>query len=230
MGTRVPPGRLLFALRQSQPPRRGPPVRTSACGSRRRRSTSLQANNPQETNQPVFAFLSFYAVHSPIQTTQAQWRKYRDKAVAHGLADKGYQMGHFLPIRQVQDNPVYAGLLGTMDEAIGMVLTTLEELGLDDNTIVVFTSDNGGGGLGRTRSLPPTYRCVVARGYQFEGGIREPYFIKGTGPHRRGQVQRRSGDRHRLLSNPARLDGQRLASRRSPGRGEPAARAAGPSH
>lgn len=40
----------------------------------------LRSNNPQETQQPVFAFLSFYAVHSPIQTTQAQWRKYRDKA------------------------------------------------------------------------------------------------------------------------------------------------------
>ncbi len=140
----------------------------------------LTANNPQETKQPVFAFLSFYAVHSPIQTTQAQWRKYRDKAVAGGLAESGYQMGHFLPIRQVQDNPVYAGLLNTMDEAVGLVLTTLEELGLDDNTIVIFTSDNGGVASGdafSTSNLP----LRGGKGYQFEGGIREPYFIKVPG-------------------------------------------------
>ncbi len=140
----------------------------------------LQSNNPRETQQPVFAFLSFYAVHSPIQTTQAQWRKYRDKAVARGLTGRGYRMGHFLPIRQVQDNPVYAGLLNTMDEAIGMVLTTLKELGLDDNTIVIFTSDNGGVASGdafSTANLP----LRGGKGYQFEGGIREPFFIKVPG-------------------------------------------------
>jgi arylsulfatase A-like enzyme len=140
----------------------------------------LRTNNPQETQQPVFAFLSFYAVHSPIQTTQAQWRKYRDKAVAQGLAEQGYQMGHFLPIRQVQDNPVYAGLLNTMDEAIGTVLTTLHELGMDDNTVVVFTSDNGGVASGdafSTANLP----LRGGKGYQFEGGIREPFFIRVPG-------------------------------------------------
>ncbi len=138
------------------------------------------ANDPQKTGQPVFAFLSFYAVHSPIQTTQSQWRKYRDKAVARGVADHGYEMGHFLPVRQVQDNPVYAGLLNTMDEAVGKVLTTLEELGLADNTIVVFTSDNGGVASGdafSTSNLP----LRGGKGYQFEGGIREPYFIKVPG-------------------------------------------------
>ena len=140
----------------------------------------LRTNNPTETGQPVFAFLSFYAVHSPIQTTQALWRKYRDKAVAQGVAESGYEMGHFLPIRQVQDNPVYAGLLATMDEAIGRVLTTLQELGLDENTIVVFTSDNGGVASGdafSTSNLP----LRGGKGYQFEGGIREPFFIKVPG-------------------------------------------------
>ena len=127
-----------------------------------------------------FAFLSFYAVHGPIQCTQEKWQKYRDKAEALGIAETGFKMGHFLPIRQVQDNPVYAGLVEQMDDAVGMVLKALDELGLAENTIVVFTSDNGGVAAGdafATSNLP----LRAGKGYQFEGGIREPYFIKVPG-------------------------------------------------
>ncbi len=127
-----------------------------------------------------FAFLSFYAVHGPIQTTQEKWAKYRQKAEDMGIAESGFEMGHFLPIRQVQDNPVYAGLVESMDDAVGYVLNSLEELGLAENTIVIFTSDNGGVAAGdafATSNLP----LRAGKGYQFEGGIREPYFIKVPG-------------------------------------------------
>ncbi|MGK6352006.1 sulfatase [Parapedobacter sp. DT-150] len=140
----------------------------------------LKENNPEQTGQPVFAYLSFYAVHSPIQTTQEKWKKYRNKAANRGIAPKGYEMGHFLPIRQVQDNPIYAGLVESMDEAVGVVLDALDELGLAGNTIVVFTSDNGGVSAGdafSTSNLP----LRGGKGYQFEGGLREPYFIKAPG-------------------------------------------------
>ena len=136
------------------------------------------ANFIKEHKDSTFmAFLSFYAVHSPIQTTEELWNKYRDKAESQGLADSGYVMERRLPIRQVQDNPIYAGLVESMDAAIGHVLNQLEELGLDDNTIVVFTSDNGGVSSGdnfSTSNLP----LRGGKGYQWEGGIREPYFIK----------------------------------------------------
>ena len=137
----------------------------------------ISNNHPDTTGKPFFAFLSFYAVHSPIQTTESKWRKYRNKAAEQGIADKGYKMGHFLPIRQVQDNPIYAGLVESMDDAIGKVLNGLDELGLDDNTIVVFTSDNGGVAAGdafSTSNLP----LRAGKGYQYEGGIREPYLLK----------------------------------------------------
>lgn len=123
------------------------------------------------------AFLSFYAVHSPVQTTQEKWEKYRQKAVDRGVVETGFKMGHFLPIRQVQDNPVYAGLVETMDDAVGVVLNALEELGLSENTVVVFTSDNGGVASGdayATSNKP----LRAGKGYQYEGGIRVPYFIK----------------------------------------------------
>ncbi|NJB82726.1 sulfatase [Wenyingzhuangia aestuarii] len=128
-------------------------------------------------DEKFFAYLSFYAVHGPIQTTEDKWKKYQEKALKNGVADKGYEMGHFLPIRQTQDNPVYAGLVESMDDAVGVVLESLKELGLDKNTIVVFTSDNGGVSAGdsfSTSNLP----LRGGKGYQFEGGIKEPYFIK----------------------------------------------------
>jgi len=147
----------------------------------------LKANNPAETGQPVFAYLSFYAVHGPIQTTQDKWVKYRDKAEQIGIADTGFQMGHFLPIRQVQDNPVYAGLVEQMDDAVGLVLQSLDELGLADNTIVIFTSDNGGVSAGDSFSTS-NFPLRGGKGYQFEGGIREPYFIKVPGLTKAGDT------------------------------------------
>jgi arylsulfatase A-like enzyme len=131
----------------------------------------------QEKDRPFFAYLSFYAVHGPLQTTENKWKKYRDKAEKNGLAKSGYVMEKDLPIRQVQDNPVYAGLVESMDDAVGEVLNTLKRLNLEDNTIVIFTSDNGGVASGdafSTANLP----LRGGKGYQWEGGIREPYFIK----------------------------------------------------
>jgi arylsulfatase A-like enzyme len=116
-----------------------------------------------------------------------KWAKYRDKAAELGIADSGFYMGKYLPIRQVQDNPVYAGLVEQMDDAIGVVLSALDDLGLEENTIVIFTSDNGGVAAGdafATSNLP----LKAGKGYQFEGGIREPYFIKVPWMDHRGTL------------------------------------------
>ena len=131
----------------------------------------------QNKEKPFFAYLSFYAVHAPIQTTETKWKKYRNKAENIGIANSGYKMERVLPIRKVQDNPIYGGLVETMDSAVGVVLKALKESGLDKNTIVVFTSDNGGVASGdnyATSNLP----LRGGKGYQWEGGIKEPYFIK----------------------------------------------------
>ena len=131
----------------------------------------------QQKDSTFFAFLSFYAVHAPIQTTEAKWNKYRNKADSLGIAKSGYKMERVLPIRQVQDNPIYGGLVATVDDAVGIVLKALKKNGLDKNTIVVFTSDNGGVASGdnyATSNLP----LRGGKGYQWEGGIREPFFIK----------------------------------------------------
>lgn len=123
-----------------------------------------------------FAYLSFYAVHSPIETTKAKWEKYQSKAKTMGIDSNGFEMERVLPIRVNQDNPVYAGLLEAMDDAVGLVLNALKKSGLEENTIVIFTSDNGGVASGdafSTSNLP----LRGGKGYQWEGGIREPYFV-----------------------------------------------------
>lgn len=131
----------------------------------------------QNKDSTFFAFLSFYAVHGPIQTTKSKWRKYQQKAIKNGIAKNGYVMEKVLPIRKEQDNPIYAGLVESMDDAVGVVLDELKKQGIDKETIVVFTSDNGGVASGdsfSTTNLP----LRGGKGYQWEGGIREPYFIK----------------------------------------------------
>ncbi len=128
-------------------------------------------------DKPFLAYLSFYAVHSPIQTTQKRWEKYRNKAESQGISEEGFKMERRLPIRIKQDNPVYAGLIEQTDEAVGQVLKTLDELNLEDNTIVVFVSDNGGVSAGDNFSTS-NRPLRGGKGYQWEAGIRVPFFIK----------------------------------------------------
>lgn len=142
------------------------------------------ANYIREQNgeKPFFAFLSFYAVHAPIQTSKALWQKYRDKAEAQNLAasHERFIFDRRGAVLQIQDHPIFAGLVESMDSAVGIVLDALKENGLDKNTIIVFTSDNGGlssgDGFG-TSALP--YRG--GKGRQWEGGVRVPFYIYAPG-------------------------------------------------
>lgn len=130
----------------------------------------------ENKDSSFLAYLSFYAVHSPIQTTQEKWTKYRDKADSMGIQEEGFEMERILPIRKYQDNPVYAGLIEQVDEAVGIVMQTLEELDLKDNTVIIFTSDNGGVASGDNYSTNGL-SLRGGKGYQWEGGIKVPFFI-----------------------------------------------------
>lgn len=144
----------------------------------RETASFLESNH----DKPFFAFLSFYSVHGPIQTTEALCEKYRKKAEAMGQVgdEERFRFDRRLPVRQVQDNPIYAGMMELLDDAVGIVLDKLKETGLDKNTVVIFTSDNGGVSSGDSfsTSLLP-YRG--GKGRQWEGGIREPFIIHVPG-------------------------------------------------
>ncbi|MDO6802475.1 sulfatase [Wenyingzhuangia sp. 1_MG-2023] len=149
------------------------------------KETSVFIQKNKDNN--FLAYLSFYAVHAPIQTTKEKWEKYRDKAEKMGIAENGFKMERVLPARKHQDNPVYAGLIEQVDEAIGTVMQTLKKNGLDKNTIIVFTSDNGGVTSGDDFSTNQL-SLRGGKGYQWEGGLRVPYFIYVPWMHQKGKI------------------------------------------
>ncbi|MDG2399298.1 MAG: sulfatase [Akkermansiaceae bacterium] len=141
----------------------------------------------KNSKKPFFAFLSFYSVHGPIQTSPDLWEKYRKKATAAGLTTERFKNDRTLPVRQVQDCPIYGGMMESMDNAVGLVMNKLKELKLEKNTIVIFTSDNGGVSSGdafATACLP----LRGGKGRQWEGGIRQPYYIVAPGVAKPGST------------------------------------------
>ena len=130
----------------------------------------------QNQSEPFFAMLSFYAVHAPVQTTKKLWEKYQAKASALSPRQSRFKVDRTLPVRQVQDHPVYAGMVETTDQAVGRVLDKLDQCGLTESTIVI-CEDNGGVSSGdafATSNLP----LRGGKGRQWEGGIREPFYIR----------------------------------------------------
>lgn len=141
----------------------------------------------KHANEPFFAYLSFYSVHAPIQSTKELWGKYREKAAKSPTPDHRFIVDRTSPVRQVQDHPVYAGMIEAMDNGVGLALDALKRNGLTDNTIIVFTSDNGGVSAGdgkATSNLP----LRGGKGRQWEGGIREPYHIVWPGQVKPGST------------------------------------------
>ncbi|MFI3306774.1 MAG: sulfatase [Rikenellaceae bacterium] len=137
----------------------------------------MEDHKKSHKREPFFAYLSFYAVHGPIQTTQEYWSYFREKAEKMGIATQGFECDGSMPVRQNQDNPVYAGLIKHMDDAVGYVLDNLQKMGLDENTLIIFTSDNGGvvSGDSFSTNLAP---LRGGKGMQYEGGIRVPLIVK----------------------------------------------------
>ncbi|MDF1826436.1 MAG: sulfatase [Verrucomicrobiales bacterium] len=147
------------------------------------RETADFIQRKAEADEPFFAMLSFYSVHGPIQCSEERFKKFQAKAEKMGLTKRTeprFKMDRTQEVRQVQDHPVYAGMMAALDDAVGLVLDALEESGAADNTVVIFTSDNGGVSSGdgyATSALP----MRGSKGRQWEGGIRQPYYIYWPG-------------------------------------------------
>lgn len=139
-------------------------------------------------DKPFLLYLSHYAVHLPLQAKQNMIEKYQAK----GANLPPSKIPRFLPegnnqTRQMQDHPVFAAMVESMDESVGRVMKKLKELGIADNTIVIFTSDNGGTSTAEghpTSNIP----LRAGKGWLYEGGIREPLIIKWPGVTKPGSI------------------------------------------
>ena len=139
----------------------------------------------QHKKQPFFLFLSHYAVHTPIQAMEKDIAHF--KAKMQGVGDdekKAFREEHQSFTKLKQDDPVYAAMIKSVDESLGRVMGKLQKLGLSDNTIVIFMSDNGGLSTLKGRKWAPTSNEPLrsGKGWLYEGGIREPLIIKW--PHK----------------------------------------------
>ena len=116
---------------------------------------AIEANR----GRPFFMYLAFNAPHTPLQATKADYER--------------------LP--QIKDHKtrVYGAMIAQLDRRIGDVMAKLKEQGIDDNTLVIFTSDNGGAWYNGIERLNAPFRGWKAT--FFEGGIRTPLFMRWPG-------------------------------------------------
>jgi arylsulfatase A-like enzyme len=86
--------------------------------------------------------------------------------------------------------PTYAAMIETLDDAVGRLVRTIDDLGLADNTIVIFTSDNGGLHSPEPDGVPATHNTPyrAGKGFLYEGGLREPLIIRWPGVIRPGST------------------------------------------
>jgi len=128
---------------------------------------------------PFLAYLSFYDVHTPLMARDDLQRKYEEKRRRVSLTD---QFGREEPrdVRLNHSHAVYAAMIEAMDQAVGKVLDKLRELNLERETLVIFTSDNGG--LSTSEGWPTSNRPLRAgKGWVYEGGIRVPLILRWPG-------------------------------------------------
>ncbi len=102
--------------------------------------------------EPFFLYMPHYGVHTPLKAKEALIAKYpRWDGTPHGR----------------QENPWYAAMIESLDESVGRIVAKVEELGLTDNTLIIFTSDNGGLATIEGPNTPATINAP----FREEGGI-----------------------------------------------------------
>lgn len=121
-------------------------------------------------DEPFLLYLPHFGVHSPHDAKPDLVAKFKDKPPVGG-----------------HRNPTYAAMISSVDESVGRVMERLEELKLADNTVLIFTSDNGGvggyvrEGVKKAGDVTDNAPLRSGKGSLYEGGTREPMIVRWPG-------------------------------------------------
>lgn len=143
-------------------PYRNPKLRDGANGECLTTRLGIEAVNYIDTvasEKPFFLYYAPFAVHTPLQANDSLIRKYQLKESS-----------------EAHNNPKYAAMVEVVDETVGMILKAVDERGILENTVIVFTSDNGG-----VYDISKQWPLRAGKGSFYEGGIREPFIIYQKG-------------------------------------------------
>ena len=133
-----------------------------------RRACDFMADQVKKNN-PFFMQVSYYAVHVPNYGLESTEEKYRNKKPGKKNVSRDFE----LPPPPLNEGMVsYAAMLEDLDTGFGMILDKIDELGIKENTYVIFTSDNGGGFRGNAP-------LQMGKADLWEGGIRVPTIVRG---------------------------------------------------
>ena len=126
---------------------------------------------------PFFLYLPHFAVHSPHEAKESLIAKFKPKPPVGG-----------------HKNPTYAAMIASVDESVGRVVALLEELKIAENTLVIYSSDNGGvggyvrEGIKRAGDVTDNAPLRGGKGMLYDGGIRVPYIFRWPGKIPAGTV------------------------------------------
>ena len=151
---------------------------------------TLDFLSKQTIEKPFMAYVNYHAVHKPLLEKKDLVEKYQAKLTTHppraGLP-KGLEMEGRLENKQIQDDPSYAAMIEGIDASVGRILTFIKDKGFEDNTLVLFSSDNGGLS---TKNCTSNLPLRAGKGWLYEGGVRVPTIMKWPSVVKPGSISR----------------------------------------
>ena len=138
-----------------------------------------------DKSKPFMAMFSFYAVHQPLEAKENDIKQNKEEIKNFNFGNQPEFISEGTGRTKMrQDHARYAAMVETMDENVGKLLQLLKDLNIEDNTIIIFSSDHGGlsnDGTKQRDLATSNFPLRAGKGWLYDGGIKVPLFIKWNG-------------------------------------------------